>query len=161
MSEADTLKPEPGDGERGIELSEIYEKPPEDLNHEMYDDPDAPKGCLETSYHYFSEAAECVGLELPDVKELSIENKVADTTDLPGYWTYFAFGLYQVTFWALAAYFFAVNYIQGRTSSFITLDNSSGVCKGSESSTTCCEVPSTGKQILQLVLYFVCLNLTL
>ena len=34
-----------------------------------------------------------------------------------------------------------MQYIQGRTSSFITLDNKSGVCKDIPDSTTCCEVP--------------------
>lgn len=40
-------------------------------------------------------------------------------------------------------YFIYTQYEQGRNSSFITLDNTSGVCKGQPSSTTCCEVPQT------------------
>ncbi len=51
------------------------------------------------------------------------------------------FILYQLAFYGLAAYFFAMAYIDGRTSSFITLDDTSGVCIDDNRSKTCCEVP--------------------
>ncbi len=53
------------------------------------------------------------------------------------------FILYQLAFYGLAAYFFAMAYHDGRTSSFITLDNTSGVCIDDSKSSTCCEVPVT------------------
>jgi len=56
--------------------------------------------------------------------------------------TFNSFVFYQLCFWALAAYFFAANYILSRTSSFITLDNTSGVCKDTGDD-KCCEVPSS------------------
>lgn len=56
-------------------------------------------------------------------------------------WTTFI--LYWIAFLALAAYLFAQSYITGRTSSFITLDETSGVCIDDPASTTCCEVAST------------------
>jgi hypothetical protein len=54
-----------------------------------------------------------------------------------------SFFMYQLAFYGLAAYFFAMAYIDGRTSSFITLDNSSGVCVDDHKSDKCCEVPVT------------------
>lgn len=56
---------------------------------------------------------------------------------------WFTFLLYQAAFLALLIYFVIQQYHQGRTSSFITLDNTSGVCQHDPSSTTCCEVPLT------------------
>ena len=40
-------------------------------------------------------------------------------------------------------YIIVTSYIESRTKSFITLDKTSGVCKGDSSSKTCCEVPQT------------------
>lgn len=52
-----------------------------------------------------------------------------------------SFIFYQCCFWALAAFFFARNYILNRTSTFISLDSGAGVCKGESGSDSCCEVP--------------------
>ena len=54
-----------------------------------------------------------------------------------------AFLLYNGTLVGLAAYFVYAAYIDGRTSSFISLDNTSGVCVTDAKSSTCCEVPQT------------------
>jgi hypothetical protein len=51
--------------------------------------------------------------------------------------------IYQVSFLALLIYFIATSYVDARTNSFITLDKTSGVCKDSSSSESCCEVPQT------------------
>lgn len=51
--------------------------------------------------------------------------------------------IYQVTFVTLLIYFIVTAYTDARTKSFITLDNTSGVCKDDSKSTTCCEVPQT------------------
>lgn len=51
--------------------------------------------------------------------------------------------MYQCAFLGLLIYFIYQQYHQGRTSSFITLDNTSGVCVDDAKSTTCCEVPQS------------------
>lgn len=54
-----------------------------------------------------------------------------------------SFVVYQLCFWALAAFFFTKNYILSRTSTFVSLHANSGVCKGDRGSTLCCEVPKS------------------
>lgn len=53
------------------------------------------------------------------------------------------FILYVVVICGLGAVLFWNNYTQGRTSTFITIDKTAGVCKSDPSMTTCCEVPQT------------------
>lgn len=51
--------------------------------------------------------------------------------------------LYQVAFLGMLIYFIVQSYIEGRTKSFISLDDSAGVCRSDSKSKTCCEVPQT------------------
>jgi hypothetical protein len=83
---------------------------------------------------------EMAGFEVPDIRELTVENHVVDTQDLPKAWVINSFTFYQAVFWALAAFFFAQNYELNRTSTFISLDNTAGVCLDDKSQDTCCEV---------------------
>jgi hypothetical protein len=48
-----------------------------------------------------------------------------------------------VAFSCLGAYLFYINYNEGRTKTFITLDRYSGVCKNDSSLNECCEVPAS------------------
>jgi hypothetical protein len=56
---------------------------------------------------------------------------------------WFTFLIYVLCFAALGAYLFYVNYNEGRTKTFITLDRLSGVCREDSSLDTCCEVPAS------------------
>lgn len=100
------------------------------------------ESCSEKTVRYFRELMETWGWELPEFDDPAIENPIADTTDLPANYMWGTFIFYWVVFIGLAVYFFIEGYIEGRTSSFITLDNESGVCIDDEDSTTCCEVPT-------------------
>jgi cellobiose phosphorylase len=51
--------------------------------------------------------------------------------------------VYKVTFIVLFFYFTYTSYMDGVSNSFISLDKTSGVCKGERGSDTCCEVPQT------------------
>lgn len=95
------------------------------------------------------------GFELPEFTHLRIKNNIADIGDFPGFWyglcssqffhicrMWFAYLFYQIAFFGFAAIFLFYQYTDARTSSFITLDNTAGVCKSDPSSTTCCEVPT-------------------
>lgn len=103
---------------------------------------DDPKTLLERCWYAFSKAGEAAGFDVPDIKTLEVDNTVVDTQDLPKTWTLNSFIFYQCCFWALAAFFFAHNYVLCRTSTFISLDSGAGVCKGEDGSESCCEVPT-------------------
>ena len=59
------------------------------------------------------------------------------------YRMYTVFFLYLAIFVTSAVLLFRMQYLKSRTSSFITLDKTSGVCKSDSSLSTCCEVPAT------------------
>eukprot|EP01038_Epipyxis_sp_PR26KG_P009688 gene9688-13041_t len=71
------------------------------------------------------------------------DNMVTFIEEMPFRWKWGFFGLYWLAFIVLMITFTAQQYVLGRTSTFITLDNTSGVCKDDPSSTTCCEVPQS------------------
>mmetsp|Transcript_26260 Transcript_26260/g.58981 ORF Transcript_26260/g.58981 Transcript_26260/m.58981 type:complete len:354 (+) Transcript_26260:173-1234(+) len=58
-------------------------------------------------------------------------------------WKFAALSVHNVALVAIVTYFVYTAYVDGVTSSFISIDPKAGVCRGEANSQTCCEVPQS------------------